>query len=146
MEKPHCGFGAVLRQGAMRLSNTPTRLLLVDDEALLLLDLEATLTEEGFEVVAASSGTAAMAEIDKDPSSLIALVTDIRLVRGPDGWSLGHRIRELVPAIPVIYMSGDSASDWDSKGVPRSVMLQKPFVNAQLVTALATLLNEASNP
>ena len=121
------------------------RLLVVEDEALLLLDLESTLTEEGFGVVTASSGKAALAEIDEHFDSFAALVTDIRLGRGPDGWSLAHRIRELSPTIPIVYMSGDSASDWASKGVPGSVMLTKPFVNAQLITALATLLNEASN-
>ena len=39
-------------------------------------------------------------------------------------------------------MSGDSADQWPSKGVPKSVMISKPFVLAQVVTALATLLNE----
>ncbi len=38
-------------------------------------------------------------------------------------------------------MSGDSAYDWSANGVPESIMLRKPFVFAQLITALTTLLN-----
>jgi len=41
-------------------------------------------------------------------------------------------------------MTGDSAKNWAAQGVPDSVLLQKPFVHAQLVTALTTLLNEAT--
>jgi hypothetical protein len=39
------------------------------------------------------------------------------------------------------YLSGDSAEDWTSKGVPHSIMLPKPFAPAQLVTAVSQLLN-----
>jgi hypothetical protein len=42
-------------------------------------------------------------------------------------------------------MSGNSAQQWTIDGVPESIMLQKPFVIAQLVTALTTLLNQASS-
>ena len=36
-----------------------------------------------------------------------------------------------------------AADDWGSQGVPNSILLQKPFAPAQLVTALAQLLNAA---
>jgi hypothetical protein len=42
-------------------------------------------------------------------------------------------------------MSGDSAHEWSANGVPESVMLQKPFVMAPLITAITTLLNQAGN-
>lgn len=57
------------------------------------------------------------------------------------GWDVGHRARELLPTVPVIYMSGDKASDWASQGVPNSIMLQKPFAVAQATTAVSQLLN-----
>lgn len=44
----------------------------------------------------------------------------------------------------VVYMSGDSAEDWSSKGVPNSIMLSKPFAPAQLVTAISNLLNSGT--
>ena len=71
-----------------------------------------------------------------------ALVTDINLGRDKlDGWEVARHAREADPAFPVVYMSGDSAEDWASKGVPNSIMLAKPFAPAQLVTAVAQLLN-----
>jgi hypothetical protein len=43
--------------------------------------------------------------------------------------------------MPIIYISGDSGQEWLSKGVPRSVMIAKPFVPAQLITAVTTLIS-----
>ncbi len=44
--------------------------------------------------------------------------------------------------MPVVYMSGNSGQGWPSKGVPNSVFIAKPFVPAQIITAISTLLNE----
>jgi two-component system, cell cycle response regulator CpdR len=60
-----------------------------------------------------------------------------------DGWDVARTARERHPAIPIIYMTGTHGDDWTSKGVPRSVLLIKPFAPAQIVTALAQLLNTA---
>ena len=63
-----------------------------------------------------------------------------------DGWKIACEARELFPEIVVVYASGDSASDWSAMGVPDSIMLQKPFAEAQLITAVSTLLNERRPP
>jgi DNA-binding response OmpR family regulator len=120
-------------------------LLLVEDDTNLLTLLEIALSEEGFEVMLASSGTQAIAELTNDGARFKGLITDIRLGEGPNGWEVGHRAREVTSGIPVIYMSGDSAHEWSANGVPESVMLQKPFVTAQLITAVTTLMNHASS-
>ena len=119
---------------------------MVEDETLILLELEDFLIAEGFEVLSASHGTKALSEIAKDVERFSGLVTDIRLGKGPDGWDLARKIRELAPGMPVVYMSGDSARDWAARGVPESVMLHKPFVSAQLMTAIGTLLNRSDEP
>ena len=41
----------------------------------------------------------------------------------------------------MIYMTGDSANEWRSRGVPNSLLIIKPFAPAQVVTALSQLLN-----
>jgi hypothetical protein len=38
-------------------------------------------------------------------------------------------------------MTGLAADEWSSRGVPNSVLLQKPFAPAQLITAVSQLLN-----
>jgi hypothetical protein len=37
-------------------------------------------------------------------------------------------------------MTGDSSHEWRSRGVPDSLLLQKPYASAQLVTAVSTLI------
>lgn len=117
-------------------------ILVAEDEDLLRELFESVLTEAGFAVTLAADGQSAMQLIEDHPGRFQALLTDIRIGRGPDGWALATKAREHAPDLPVLYMSGDSADEWSSKGVPKSVMIPKPFVLAQVVTALATLLNE----
>jgi two-component system cell cycle response regulator CpdR len=118
-------------------------LLLVEDEMLIAHTLEVALLEAGFELRTVHDGVSALRALEENPEQFSALLTDIRLPKdGPDGFDLAHRARELSVTIAVVYMSGDSAIDWASKGVPKSIMLQKPFAIAQLVTAVANLLNE----
>jgi hypothetical protein len=44
--------------------------------------------------------------------------------------------------MPVVYMTGHSAHEWASKGVPDSIMVAKPFAPAQIIIAVSTLLNQ----
>jgi len=118
-------------------------LLLVEDEPLIIDVLDDALTESGFTVVKSANGTDALEEIERDASRFRAIITDIKLGTGPDGWAIGQRARELVPNMPIVYMSGDSTHDWASKGVPGSVMLAKPFAPAQVITAVSMLVTEA---
>ena len=121
------------------------KLLLVEDERIILLVLQTVLSEAGFDVVVASNGAKAIAELNADGERFKGLITDILLGVGPNGWDVGRRAREIVPGMPVVYISGNSAEKWSANGVPESIMLQKPFVMARLITAITTLLNQASS-
>ena len=118
-------------------------LLLVEDEHLIRMNLEEELAEAGFELVVTASGEEALAELDADAARFRAVLTDIKLGGSSDGWEVARRARELKPEIPVIYMSGDSTHEWPVHGVPNNVMVPKPFVTAQILTAVSTLLNQA---
>jgi len=118
-------------------------ILIAEDEALIVDVLCDVLEEAGFGPQTSSTGSEAIKLLDAHAEQFAALITDIRLGDGVDGWEVARHARELNPAIPVIYMSGDSAADWAVNGVPNSMMLQKPFAHAQLVTAVSTLVNEA---
>ena len=76
--------------------------LLVEDEALILLDIEAALVDEGFDVVPAINGAKAMEIFEADPSGIDAVVTDINLGKGPNGWDLVNHIRTHQSEIPVV--------------------------------------------
>lgn len=122
---------------------TTAVLLIAEDEFLLLPDIEEALEEAGYELVITSNGTEAIAQLESDVSRFRALVTDIRMGPGPTGWDVAHRARELSPALPVIYMTGDSAASWAANGVPNSILLQKPFVMVQLVVAVSQLITQS---
>lgn len=123
------------------MQGLPT-ILVVEDDHLIKTVVEEALKEGGFEIVIASTAEHAAELLDSAQGEYRALVTDINLGRDRlDGWEVARRAREIDPAFPVVYMSGDSAEDWASKGVPNSIMLAKPFAPAQLVTAVAQLLN-----
>ncbi|NLR97426.1 response regulator [Rhizobium sp. P38BS-XIX] len=118
--------------------------LLAEDEPLIQANLEDVVTEAGFEHLSVSNADEAIRALEEDSARFCALITDVRMPGEENGWDLARRARELQPLMPVIYMTGDSAKEWAAQGVPNSVLLQKPFVHAQLVTALTTLLNDAA--
>jgi DNA-binding response OmpR family regulator len=117
-------------------------ILVVEDDQLIQSVVEEALADGGFEVALASSGEQAVQLLDAANPKYRALLTDIGLGRGKmDGWAVGRHVRENNSDMPVVYMSGESAEDWASQGVPNSIMLAKPFAPAQLVTAVSELLN-----
>ena len=60
------------------------------------------------------------------------------------GWEIARLVRQIDPAFPIVYMTGAAADGWASEGVPNSILLNKPFAPAQLVTAVSQLLNTGS--
>jgi DNA-binding response OmpR family regulator len=58
-----------------------------------------------------------------------------------NGWQVAKAAREIDPTFPIVYMTGAAAGDWPSHGLPNSILLEKPFAPAQLVTAVSQLLN-----
>jgi DNA-binding response OmpR family regulator len=126
-----------------------TKLVLVfvvEDQAHVQFVLEDALTEGGFAVTLASSGEDAIAMLDKEGADYRALITDIDLGGKLTGWEVARHAREINDTLPVIYITGASAHEWGSKGVPNSELMPKPFVIAQVVTAVARLINAAARP
>ncbi len=116
--------------------------LFVEDEDLIRELTSMELEEAGYGVVVVESGDGALEALDGDAEPFCALVTDVNLGEGADGWDVGRRARELDDEIPVIYMSGGSAHEWAAKGVPNSVLLSKPFTPSQLIAAIGRLLKK----
>lgn len=118
-------------------------ILVVEDDTLIRMALVATLKGGGYTVAECNSGAAAMILID-DSADLQGLISDINLGDGPDGWAVAHHARQRYPALAVLYVSGESVASWTAEGVPNSLILQKPYAEAQLMTAIASLLIEAA--
>lgn len=121
---------------------TLVKLLVAEDQALVRLAMEQVLQDGGYEVIQASSGESALLLLTNAQGRYAGLITDIRLGGAIDGWALAREARKLIPDICVVYVTGDSAADWSAKGVPRSLILQKPVAEAQLLTGISMMLNE----
>lgn len=121
-------------------------ILVIEDEDLIQAVVEDALTDGGFDTDVVASGEEALTLFKGGLKDYKAVVTDVGLKGRLSGWEVAVQIRETHPAFPVIYMSGAHAEEWASKGVPNSIMLAKPFAPAQLVTAVAQLINAAPPP
>ena len=116
-------------------------IMIVEDDPLIQGLVEEALTDGGFEPAIAASGEEAVTLLKGNRRNYRALVTDISLRGTMDGWEIAKQAREINPAFPVVYMTAAAADQWDSRGVPNSILLTKPFARAQLLTAVSQLLN-----
>ena len=114
-------------------------ILVVEDEPMIRMNLVETLHDGGFTTEECGDGKAACQCIDKC-AEMQGLITDIRLGDGPNGWDVARHARRRFPHIAVLYVTGDSVAEWTSEGVPNSLIMQKPYAEAQLMTAIASLL------
>jgi CheY-like chemotaxis protein len=117
-------------------------LLLVEDEPLIRTALASALEDAGYRLVETDNAAEAIKAIESG-EILAGIITDIQLGSGATGWDVGRHARHHFPKTAIVYMTGDSAADWTAEGVPNSVLLQKPFATAQIITAVSTLLNVA---
>jgi DNA-binding response OmpR family regulator len=119
--------------------------LVVEDDPLVQELIEEALSEGGFKAVMTASGEEAVAFLKGD-TVFRAVITDINLADRLDGWEVARAAREAHPTMPIIYMTGTHGEEWTSRGVPSSILLNKPFAPAQIITAVSNLLNAASPP
>ena len=120
--------------------------LVVEDDPQIQVLIEAALDQGGFDCVITASGEEAINLLQEEAGKYCALLTDINLSLAMDGWEAARRARKLKPDIPVLYMTGDSADQWASSGVPHSIILNKPFAPSQVAKVVAQLLNASAAP
>jgi len=115
-------------------------LLYVEDEILIQMVFRSVLEDAGFQVLALSDGTEALAFLADEHPLFDGLITDVNLGNGPSGWDVAHSARALVGDLPVVYVSAASGQDWRLRGVPNSLMLAKPCPPEQAAGAMTSLL------
>ncbi len=129
-------------------SSTPSRLttggqtvLVVEDEPELLDLLVTTLSNAGYNVVAASSGDEAFEIFQRNPGFDL-LLTDIVMPGTLQGTSLSRALRELNPDLPAVFMSGYASEATVHGNGLRSedIRLMKPVTRSALLAALDTAL------
>lgn len=133
---PGCFWGIALQ-------DVPIILVIEDDRDLQMM-VEDALRDGGYEPAIAGSGEEALTLLKAFRTKYSALVTDIRLLGRLDGWRVARGAREIDPSFPVLYITGGGGDEWPTRGVPDSVLLNKPFSPDELVAAVTKLLKNGA--
>ncbi len=113
-----------------------TILLVEDEPAVRALFLQA-LRQAGYTVLEARNGQEAIDVFDRIHGEIDLLLTDIRMpVIG--GSELAARLLARRPNLRLLYISGYAAK---VEIGPNAALLQKPFVRADLLRAVRSLLD-----
>ena len=115
-------------------AGSPT-VLVAEDDVFLREMIAAMLGLHGYRVILAAGGKEALALLEQ--GGIDALVTDIVMPGGPDGWALAEQARAIDPAIAVVYSSSRPADM--TRQVAGSLYLRKPYPPDALVDAIRQL-------
>ena len=122
------------------LSRIPHTVLIVDDEEPVSGFVERVLREAGYKTATAANGSEAL-KVAAAIDSLDIIVTDLKMP-GMTGSELARRIRQSLPAVKVLYLTGyadnlfrEKATLWQDEAY-----LDKPCTVRSLLEAVSLLL------
>jgi DNA-binding response OmpR family regulator len=114
------------------------RILVVDDDAPSVKMISFLLREEGYEVVSADNGSAALDLVEREPPDLVIL--DVMMPH-MDGFEVCRRIRQKMD-VPIIFLSakGETADKVSGLQLGADDYLAKPFEPAELLARVKAVL------
>jgi CheY-like chemotaxis protein len=118
----------------LRNEGAGVKLILLEDDPIILECTQFALTEAGFEVLPAVAGAEALQLLTDSPECL-AMMIDVRVRDHIDGWEVARRARTARPDISIIYTTTADSLDYARQGVERSILLQKPYTLDRAVSA-----------
>lgn len=115
------------------------KILVVDDEGIVLESCKRVLTPEGFDVSAAKTADEALEIIEKEIPSLVLL--DLKMPVH-DGIYFMKEMKQKGKEVPIIVMSGYSTQDTmaEAEMMGALIFLPKPFTPNELVEAVRKVL------
>lgn len=118
------------------------RILIIDDEPVIVQMLQRFFERNGFEVSSASDGAAGLDMQRRAPADLV--ITDI-LMPGKEGFETIREMRRMSPAVKIVAISGGGRNEPQTYlrfattfGADRA--FAKPLDLGQLLTAINELL------
>jgi DNA-binding NtrC family response regulator len=115
------------------------KMLVVDDEAIVLKSCRMVLEAEGCEVISAASVGEALAILEQQAPQL--LLIDVKMPIH-NGMYLMRRVKEKRPDIPIIVMSGYATAETiqEAEDLGAAAFLPKPFTPDELAEVMKTVL------
>lgn len=110
------------------------RVLVVDDEPMVLRMVTAMLEHAGCAVYPTNGPAEALTAIREHPTSLDLLLTDV-VMPGMSGQELADEVHTVAPDIPVLFMSGFTGIT-----VPHGPIIMKPFKSADLLASVESAI------
>lgn len=109
------------------------RVLVVEDEPLILMSTVDMVSELGYDVHEAGSAEDALAVLEGH--SIDILLTDVGLP-GMSGIDLARQVRQRWPSVRIVFASGDDSAK-SASGVDDALQLPKPFTMDSLAEILS---------
>jgi DNA-binding NtrC family response regulator len=115
------------------------KVLVVDDELIVLKSCRMVLEAEGFEVLMAGSVQEALAAIEAQAPGLLLVDVKMPVL---DGMYLMRQVREKRPGMPIIVMSGYSTRDTirEALELGAATFIAKPFTPDELSDTVRSVL------
>lgn len=111
------------------------RALIVEDDAVLAMNLEDALVEGGAErVVVCAAVAAAMEELDRLKPDI--LILDVNLADRDDGWAMAELVTELSPRPPAIIFSTGTPERIPENVAQLGAVMSKPYDPQALIAVL----------
>lgn len=107
------------------------RILLVDDDVLIVRAVSQLLGREGHEVIRCARLTDALVELDHEGDWLDVVVTDLQLPDGT-GHALVRKVRDRLPTTGIVVVTGRRPPHFE----PDVIVLSKPVEPAELLAAV----------
>jgi signal transduction histidine kinase/CheY-like chemotaxis protein len=115
-------------------------ILLVDDEDGVRKLVSAILNTNGYAVLEAGTGTAALAVYEKNAHKIDMVLTDIVMPQ-MSGIELGRELAGRTPRLKILYMSGYRDNALGSNGEAPRAFLHKPFTPDVLLSKVREVLD-----
>jgi two-component system cell cycle sensor histidine kinase/response regulator CckA len=123
------------------------RVLLVEDEEALRRLVEKTLASQGYRVLTAPDGLAALDVASADGGAIDLLLTDVVMPR-MGGKQLAQRLTQLRPDVRVLFMSGYTEDVFVRQSIVEAgvAFLPKPFTAEELTRAVGDAMAKPAQP
>src|SRR5271165_259209 len=104
----------------------------------------AILENAGYQILEAASGKEALAVWDERKCPVDLLLTDMMMPEGVSGLELAERLLDLQPGLKIIFTSGYSVEEIDTKLLARTRahFLQKPYSYESLAGTVRECLDK----
>ena len=118
------------------MSDSAARMIVVDDEEVVLLSVRKALRRDGYQIETANDASAALAMLET--STFDVMITDL-MMPGMDGMQLLEHVKDHFPEMRVVMITGYATMSTAMKAIRQGAFdfIAKPFTRDELGSAVS---------